>query len=214
MAVENIQPTKPRTWYQIWLDIWQHPGPVPFNSLLNEPDHRASRGFIWVAVASLITALFTGFTSASSLKDVAPDFYGGVFYLLCLVIATPIFGVLGLIISTGIYHGIARLFGGQGTWTDLVICSSAVAAPAELIAGVISLITLLFVQIPVVMFLPWLISLAIGIYTIILYINALIAAERITTGRAVLIYFIPTIIVGLLALCIVVALIPAFRTTG
>jgi hypothetical protein len=116
------------------------------------------------------------------------------------------------IISSGIYHWIARLLGGSGSWTDLVFCLSAVIAPSELIAGAISLISLLFVQMPVLIFIPWGLSFIFGIYVIILIILAIMAVEKVSAGKAALAYFIPVIIVGLIVLCSFLALIPVFRT--
>jgi hypothetical protein len=213
MSTEIGQPAAPRKWYQIWLDIWQHPGTQPFVALLNEPDHDVMRGFIWVAVTSLLLGLVSTISTSRTLVNVAPAFSRSILYSLCLVVVTPIVGVIGLIITGGIYHGISKLLGGQGTWAGLVICIAALVAPGELLAVVINLFTLLTWQVPFLIFIPWIISIGVGIYSMILYINALKAAEKLETGKAVLIYFIPVIVVVILTLCIMFALIPTTRLT-
>jgi len=212
MTTELVQPTLPRKWYEIWSDIWRHPGVTSFQGLLNEPDHSPKRGYKWIAVTSLIAAILASLGSSGIFRSLQSDFGSIFIYYVCTVILSPIFGIIGLIISSGIYHVISRLFKGNGKWSDLVICSAVVLAPVELVGGVISLIILLFAQIPAAFIIPWLLSVAVSIYSIVLYVNALKTAENITTGQAVLTYFLPTIIVGLLALCLSLAIIPAFVT--
>ena len=213
MTIEINPPITKRKWYEIWWDVWVHPGVASFQALLQEADHSTTRGFIWIAVTSLIVALATSVLTVGSLQNYEPNFASPMVYYLCVVILTPIFAIIGLTISTGIYHGIARLLGGTGTWSDLVICVCAVTAPSALIAGVIALITFL-VQFPLLFFIPSLLSFLFGIYAIVLYIIALKASENISGGKAVLVYFIPVIIVGLIVLCAFLALIPAYRVTG
>jgi hypothetical protein len=205
---------RPRKWYEIWWEVYSRPGVTSFQSILNEPDHSATRGFIWIAIPSLIAALASSMISVGSLQNIEPGFASPWVYFLCVVILTPIFAILGVIISTGIYHWIAKLLGGSGSWTDLVFSLSAIIAPSELIAGAISLISFVFLQIPVFIFIPWGLSFVFGIYVIILSILAIMAAEKIGAGKAALAYFIPLIFVGLIALCSLLALIPVFRTTG
>jgi hypothetical protein len=207
----NLSP-RPRKWYEIWWEVYSRPGVPSFQSLLNEPNHTITRAFIWIAIPSLIAVIASSAISVSYLQNVEPAYVSPWVYFICIIILTPIFTILGMIISSGIYHWIARLLGGSGSWTDLVFCLSAVIAPSELIAGAISLISLLFVQMPVLIFIPWGLSFIFGIYVIILIILAIMAVEKVSAGKAALAYFIPVIIVGLIVLCSFLALIPVFRT--
>ncbi len=213
MTIDEVQPVTAHKWYEIWWNIWGSPGVATFESLLSEPDHTTRRGFIWIAITSWVVAIITGLTSTTAIQSGAPALYNNVLALICAIIFIPVGAILGLVISTAIYHGIARLVGGQGTWSDLLICVSAVVAPGELVGAVVALFTFLAVAIPGLIFLPWVISVVFGIYGMVLYIIALKAAEKLSTGKAVLTYFIPTIIIGLLVVCALLALIPAFRTT-
>jgi hypothetical protein len=204
--------SRPRKWYEIWWEVYSRPGVTSFQTILNEPDHGATRGFIWIAIPSLIAAIASSAISVSYLQNIEPAYISPWVYFICIIIFTPIFAILGMIISSGIYHWIARLLGGSGSWTDLVFCLSAIIAPSELITGAISLISLLFLQIPVLIFIPWGLSLIFGVYVIILIILAMMAVEKISAGKAALAYFIPVIFVGLIVLCSFLALIPVFRT--
>jgi len=214
MTVGYTQTAAPRKWYEIWWDVWSKPGDASYQALLSEPDHSTRRSFIWIAVVSLIVAIMTGVTSTQTLESFEPGIRNNLIYFICTLFLSPIFGIIGLVFSSGIYHLIAKLLGGSGTWSDLVICQAAVFAPSELLGGLIAFFTILIFNIPGLFFLPGIISFVIGVYAILLMILALKTAEKFGIGKAILTYFIPVIIIGLLALCGILALLPAFTTRG
>jgi len=218
MTAEIIQPAQPRKWYEIWWDVWIHPGITPFQTVLNEPNHEMRRGFIWIAVTSFIVTLISFLFSALVMRNLMPDAFGSTMFenyatytlsSICGVILSPIFAIIGISVSAGIYHWVAKLFHGKGNWTDLVFCLSAVTAPATLVGGVIGLFSLLFFQNPVILFLPVLISLLFAVYIIVLNVNAIRAVEDVGTWQAISTIFLPTIIVLVLVTCCsIVTLIP------
>ena len=218
MTAEIIQPVQPRKWYEIWWDVWLHPGIAPFQTILNEPNHEMTRGFIWVAVTSFIVTLVSSLFSALVMRNLAADAFGGTMFenyatytlsAICGVILSPIFAIIGVAISAGIYHWVAKLFHGKGNWTDLVFCLSAVTAPGTLVGGVIGIFSLLFFQNPLLIFLPVFMALAFAVYMIILNVNAIRAAEDVGTWEAIGTIFIPTIIIVVLVTCCsLVALVP------
>jgi hypothetical protein len=179
--------------------------------MLSEPKYDYTRGFIWVGVTTFIFSLISSFSSVQTLRNTMNEYFGSsILYYVCGVILAPIFAIIGLAISTGIYHLSAKLFHGNGKWGDLAYCLSAVLAPSTVVGGVISLIILLFSQIPALMFIPILLSMVLGIYMLVLYVNAIRAAENIGTGQATGTILVPVIVVGILFLCVALALIPAF----
>jgi hypothetical protein len=218
MTDELIQPVMPRKWYEIWWDIYSHPGVTPFRTALNEPGHDITRGFIWVAVTAFIMTLVSLLFSTLAMRNLMSDAFRGELFkeygaytvsYICAVILAPLFACIGIAISAAIYHLVAKLFHGKGTWNNLVFCMSAVFAPGTLVGCVVGIFYLLFSQIPVLIFLPALVAMAFGVYTLVLNINAIRAAEDIGTGEAVATYFIPSIIaVVLVSCCSIVILIP------
>ena len=223
MSTEIVQPSKPRKWYEIWWDVFSHPGLAPFQTILNEPGHDSTRGFIWVAVTSLCVTLVSFLFSTLVIRNLMADYFGGTmignyggytFYYICSVILSPFFTIIGIAITAGIYHWIAKLFHGKGDWNDLVFCLSAVTAPGTLVGGVIGIFSILFFKTPVLIFLPTMVSLAFGIYIIVLNVNAIRAAEDIGIWEAIGTMFIPAIVVGVLVICCTLALlIPVFSQT-
>lgn len=197
-------PATPRKWYQIWMDVLTHPKADTFRSILQEPDVKITRAFTWVAVASFIGYLAYLVVYGLLLPDL--NIFGNIrysWYLLCLTIAAPLTAIVGMSIVAAIYRWIASLFGGQGAWDKLVYCFSAISAPVSLITMLISAaIIALSAGQPQLLTCASLITLPITIYSIVLFINAIVAVEGITTGKAALVYFIPVIVIILLSCCV------------
>jgi len=223
----SLPPSEPLNskWYEIWLDVWTHPGEEAFWGILKERNHSVGRAFIWVAVTSLILAvasiigyvpLYRSFMSNIGAVNTV-EFFNTTSLLtfgICSVILTPIFAILGLVISSGIYHLISKLFGGSGAWSDLVFCLGAVIAPGSIITGVLMIPYVLFSNFPAIWWLVaifiGILSLIVSIYVIVLNVNAIRGAERIGTWQAILTIFLPIIIIGVLSVCCVSLTIPSF----
>ncbi|NJD59380.1 MAG: DUF1282 domain-containing protein [Anaerolineae bacterium] len=230
-TIETVPPAQPLNskWYEIWLDVWAHPGEEAFRGILKERDHSIGRAFIWVAITSLVIAIASiiGYVPLykSLVSQIGPvqsfEFFNTTTIFtfgLCSVILAPISAILGLVISTGIYHLISRLFGGSGAWSDLVFCMAAVTAPASIISGILMIPYLLFGNFPAIW---WLVAIFIGIlsvvvavYVLVMNVNAIRAAEQIGTWQSVLTIFLPIIIVGVLTVCCVSLTIPSIISSS
>lgn len=224
---------EPRKWYEIWWDVWRHPGANTFRAILQEPNATLSRAFIWVGVAGLIAGLISALSSLISpleSETVSPYLYIG-----CTTILIPIMAVIGLAISGGIYHLVARLFGGTGSWDKLAYCFATVTAPASIVSTIVSMFTVSTATVLQTLIsgqgsnLPssasalttpltcvaGLIAFALGIYQIILMVHAIDGTENIGTGNAVLTYFIPVVVVIVLTVCCaVIGLVPWIANTS
>ncbi len=191
----------------LWLEVWKHPSDASFKSILNERDHEAMRGFIWIGVASLITGIIGQIATFQTTRTLLQYPSGSdILFYVCGVVVTPIIAIIGMMILAGIFHLIAKIFHGNGKWGDLVFCFSAITAPASIVVAIASLINFAFVNIQI---LSLIVSICIiifylilGIYSIVLYINAIKAVENIGTGQAVATYFIPTLVLLLIVACI------------
>lgn len=199
----TAQPPQPRKWYKIWFDLWKHPGVETFRSILQEPGVKVSRAFIWLSTSGFITYFVTTLVYQilyPELIFVADIRY--TTYWLCFTIVSPIIAIAGISISGLIYHGIAKLMGGLGTWDQLVYCFSAVGASFTLISGFFSIMILVLSSalqdLSVVS--GW-VLLPLSIYVIVLNVNAIDAVERIGTRKAVVTLFVPFIILALFVTC-------------
>jgi hypothetical protein len=222
MTAEIVQPARSRKWYEIWWDVWSHPGTTPFQTMLDETPNGASRGFIWIGVMAFVVTLISTIFSVLGLQNLIDQAPGNLFSqysgfysvtYICGVILSPIFAIIGIAISASIYHLFAKLFKSTGKWGDLVYCLSAVTAPSTLFGGIIALVSLLFYQIPILIFIPIMVAMVFSIYVFILNVNAIRAAENIGTGQAIGTILIPVVIVGVVvACCTFTALIPIINT--
>jgi len=220
MEALPAQTAEPRKWYQIWWAILRHPGKETFRSILEEPNTSYSRGFIWIAVVTLITAVVIGLASLPLMRtlprDSANPYLNSGIFVVCLgaeVILAPFLAIAGMALGAAIYHGIARLFGGMGQWGQLVFCLAAITAPFSLLSAAINLVTLPFtawfpsVFGSLVSCIVAPIALALGIYALVLQVIAIDAVENIGTGKSVATILIPVIIVIVLTVCCTLTLL-------
>lgn len=212
MDTDRLEPIRGRKWYEIWWDVWGNPGKAPFQAMLNEPDRGSTRGFIWLGVTTIIVTLINAigtFLVAKDLKNIFPQgFNYSIFFFVCGLILAPLSPIIGMSIVAFFYHFIVKIFGGNGRWDDLVFCFCAVTAPYTLLAGVLALFTLLFQNIAWVIFVPLVVSVVIGIYMLVLFVNAISAAENIGTWQAMATLFSPLVIFGVCYLLVVLGLMP------
>jgi hypothetical protein len=159
--------------------------------------------------------LVSGLTSQYMLSamDLGTEF-SPLWISLCYVVVGPIIAVIGLAISAGIYHWIAQRFGGTGDWNRLVFCLACIQAPISLISTLIGGLAAPFYPsfirdssfssgtgLPTfspLICLFALVGIGISIYSIVLYIIAIRAVENIDTGKAILTFFSPVIVIFVL----------------
>jgi hypothetical protein len=214
-------------FYQVWAEVLTYPSQQTFHRIMADPTSSAVRAFLWVGVVGLISGMVQILASSmgpNSLRDIAG--LGYTVSLLCVGIAAPLGAVLGLALSTAIFHAIAKAMGGMGTFDRLVYCMGAITAPASIISSLISVIlTGLGVssiagtsRLPgnsLMLALTCVISLALfafSFYLIVLEVLALKAVEGISTGKAVLTLIIPGLVVLIIGLCVAFGFASAFRS--
>jgi len=198
-SILSATPAVSRKWYEIWQDVWLHPGVATFRSMLTDPSAGSSRGFTWVAVTELIVGVLGALLSLAFFGSNAS---GGIIGLLfCGIIAAPLISVVGLAISAGIYHGTARLFKGTGTWSQLVFCFAAVQAPYLIIGTLYNDLRMLLLSSQALLLCSGLIGLVLVIYSFVLYVCAIDGVENFGTGKAVLTAVLPTVVILALVFC-------------
>ncbi len=223
METLPAQPVSSRKWYEIWRDVWTNPGLEAFWSILKERDHSATRGLIWIGVTSLVLGLAGAVVSGPLYNNITGQLPSvlsageAVLTGVCTVVLAPIFTIISMIILTAVFHFIAKLFKGNGTWGDLVFCIATVVAPASIISGVLGIIWQLVSQVQILFFLVaiffGIIGIALAIYNIILYILAIRAAENVGTGGAIGTVLIPIGVIVVLGICCTASLVPYFIST-
>ncbi len=177
----------------------------PSVGVFAEEQGRAAWNIVWTQLIGLaiISALLSiGILNvALSTNPTARQSFGaigaasGVFAILFLI-----FIPIAFFIGTGIYHLIAKAFGGRGTFLTYCYCYLLFAVPLGIISGVLGLIP----------FVGSLASLAISIYQIVLQVYMTMAVHRLTGGKAtlaVLILPIIGIVIGIIVFVVFIAAI-------
>jgi hypothetical protein len=221
--METVESTSPAAegerlpFYQVWAEVLTYPSVETFQRILADPTSSSVRAFLWIAVIGFISGVVQILVQSmgpNPMRDIAG--LGYTISLLCVGIAAPIGAVLGLAISTAIFHAIAKALGGTGTFDRLVYCMAAISAPSTIISLLISVILTglgvsriagtgrlpsngLMIAITCVISL---VAIAFSIYLIVLEVLALKAVETISTGKAILTLIIPGLVVLIIGACV------------
>jgi hypothetical protein len=201
MNSEIIQPAKLRKWYEIWWDVWSHPSIVPFQSLLQEEKTGLKRSILWVGIAAFISYLIPSLLIMilPGVMETLNQPNYSIPTLLLYFMGIPIIAMIVLVIGAWIYHLIAEVFNGSGSWDRITFCFATIQAPTYLLSGaLISVLIPLFSHLSArsglnsispLLCVLWLVVLGFSIYIFILHVNAIRAVENLSIGKAILTFF-------------------------
>jgi hypothetical protein len=174
----SISP-KGLAWYQTWLKALA-PSVQAYEVIAADPDASVGKACLWVFLSSGIMMPFFAWSvglrggGAPGESMIAGVDRATVVCVCSVSIASGVVGVLGLLLMSGLSHGIASaLLGGTGTFVKLTYAFAAYVAPLTIIGAVISVI-------PFVNYLNFLVA----IYGIVLSMMAVKAVHRLDWGRA------------------------------
>lgn len=136
-----IDPRKPKSrrfaWHEAWIQMLTKPSVQSYQEVLRDPEASPSRAYIWIFVLSTLSAIVSiiaQYINLTPTYNISP--------LLSLV-CVPFVGalaILGLIIGVGIYHIVALILRGKGTFSELVYLYGALVAPVQVISMIASFI--------------------------------------------------------------------------
>jgi hypothetical protein len=204
-----VQPPPPQDWGSALRELpaqWRRVLMQPSAATFAQEQPKATWGMLWVmligyAVIAAILGAIRGAAFSATLATL-PGFSGASGTFLGQILAVSggfgaIIGVpIGFFIGQGILFGIARLFGGMGTFRDQGYLSLLFTVPLGILASLIGFIPVLGA----------LIGLVIAIYQIVLQIFVIQAAHRLSGGKATAVVLLPLVIAIILAIILVAAL--------
>ena len=168
----------------------------------------------WAIVVYLVVCLVSAFAAIGLVFHLAglPDF--GAPPLTAAVdipgtlVGTPIIGLLTLVVFTAIYHLVALVLGGKGSYWGL-FSGFAFAALPGIFSAPLAAISLPLGTAGTGLY--GMGTLALTLWVVVLYVIALRENYLVSTGRAILLFLLPVIILplllGLLVALVVTALI-------
>ncbi len=206
LGTPSAEPSLP--WYQVWLKALTEPRVAAYEALVTRQGVSLGKACLWVAIAGIVGALFIvgGGSALRALTALDPalrqgtDSYSFVtiaaISLVCLAPLAVVGSILGLLLSAGISHVLARALGGIGTFTQLAYAFAAYSAPASMISSAVSIIPCVGA----------IISLPLSVYVLFLNILAIKAVHHISWGRAVVssVLFVALILAFLACVVIIV----------
>jgi hypothetical protein len=186
-------------FYDVWMTALSMMRMDTYENMLDDPEAGAGRAFEWMAYSGIISGLLFPLSilvnpQFAQLRNM-PEFiklfgYVGttafvVMLALAMALLMPIFSVIGLAISAGIQNFLAGFMGGSGDYGRTAYAMAAYLAPMTVISVVIGVI-------PVV---GQCLTSVLGIYNIVLNVRALQASHSLSTGKALGVIFLPSILI-------------------
>ncbi|HET8911090.1 MAG TPA: YIP1 family protein, partial [Ktedonobacteraceae bacterium] len=154
------------TWPMVWIQLAIY---AVVGALLS---------FLARLLSSASTAVPSGLTgtSAATYQNFTSFFYSPATAIATLIIS-PLFYLLGMLIL----FGMAKAFRGEGNYKTQTYTSLLFAVPLSIISGLLALIPIL----------GGIVSLAIGIYQIVLQIFVIMPVHRLSGGKATWVVLLP-----------------------
>ncbi len=184
-----------------YINILTHPSPQTFAAEIGKADW----GIVWVQLifyaviaallsfaGSLISPFNTSNINSSGVSAAAfTAILGSISFAYIIII--PIFFFIGM----GIIYGLAKAFGGQGTFLQQCYATLLYEVPLGILDSLVALIPIA----------GGFIAIAIGIYQIVLQIFSIMAVHKLSGGKATAVVLIPVAVVFLLVCGLIVAII-------
>lgn len=206
------------TAIETWIAALTKPNVDTFAQIAGQSGATAGKAFLWVALASLITAFFGALGQMAGsgrtmemLRDYLPPDVAyalpvggnaGISFgaLICGAPLGAILGVLFFAINAALILWIAKLFGGSGVFDKLAYTFAAIMVPIAVVNAVLALLGM----IPFIGLLFGLVSFAVSIYSFVLHIFAVQAVTGLDTGKSAVSVILPGLVIFLFICCCLV----------
>jgi hypothetical protein len=209
---EQLPPSEPAanppaSWLETWIAAVTKPNPQTYVEIANSPAASTGKAYLWVFLAGLLSALVGVLAQGSLIERTLQS--SGLSYtrgigvslttMLCSVPIGAVVLVLFFALGVALIQLVARMFGGQGTYNQLLYAASAIYVPVALASSVLSLLGL----IPFVGFCFGILGFALAIYSLVLNIMAVKGINGFGYGAAIGSVFIPVLAIFLVIFCCV-----------
>lgn len=214
-APEAVQGPVPRetgteSWFRLWMRVLTRPNAGNYSEIASAPDKGLGKAYLWMIVGALVFFAaynLAGFVaprsqawlSSLSGSNLSPAPSPGSL-LVNEIIWTPlaaIFLVLFFSVIVGLTSWIARLFHGKGGFRHLAYFLAVVFTPVFLVGALLSLASM----IPYVGLCFSVVTLLLGVYAIVLAVQAVRAVNQFGLGPAIASTLVPPIGIFLIGCC-------------
>ncbi len=214
MSNAPMVPAGSTSFFQTWTEALTKPNEQTYAAMATSPEASASKAYLWVFLASLVSFFISAIIQAVYLALTQNSDRSTSSMLIGLVCGIPIaagFSVLGFIIGTALIQWVAGMFKGAGTFNQLAYVFGAISAPITLISAVLSI----FYAIPFLGFCLWPLSILLFLYVLVLEVMAVKGVNRFGWGEAIGSVLIPfAVILCIVGACVFVSLMALGPTIG
>ena len=207
----------PMSVFQTWIMAVTKPNPETYARIANDPGASPGKSYLWVFIAALISSLMTTIVQSASIQRILEQsgmggrsgIGVGLTTMICSVPVGAVLMVVFFAIGVALIQLVARMFGGTGTYNQLLYASSAIYVPFAVVTALISLLAL----IPFVGFCFGIIAFLAAIYALVLYVMAVKGVNAFGWGAAIGAAILPGLVIFLLVFCCVLVAIFALGPT-
>lgn len=155
-----------------------------------------------VCVVNALSAIGLGLPEGAGLPDLAP--FSISVRIIGTLVGTLIIGLLTLVVLTAIYHVVASVLGGKGSYSGL-FSGFAFAALPSIFSAPLAAISLPLGIVGTILY--GLGSIGLIVWVVVLVVIAIRENYLVSTGRAILIYLLPLILLVILSILIAILVI-------
>lgn len=152
-------------------------------------------GLLHAAMGTAVAMLGNGASSSTAAIGLLSGFFAGGVSVFSIITT-----IIGFFIIVGIQYLLAKAFGGNGDFKTQAYNYLLFYVPITIVSSIIGLIPVL----------GGLIGWALGIYSLVLNVFSIMAAHRLSGGKATWVVLIPILAVILLAVLCTVVLVALF----
>lgn len=210
-------------WFNVWMKAVTKPNEQTYVDLASSATGKTSTALLWIFIGFLVNFFFASLVQGAMMRqffqqfgmNVAPQSGFGVSFVSAIC-GAPIGAVIGVVFfaaSTGIVQWIAKMFGGKGTFEQLLYVFAAITVPVTLVSSILTLLS----AIPYVGACFGILSFAVSIYILVLEVMAVKGVNDFGWGQAAGSLLIPVFVIFCCVAVVVGGMIlvlgPAIRDT-
>lgn len=195
--------------YQHWVRALTRPSEQTFAAIAASPNAKASTGYLWYFVGSLVQTLVAAAVPNRAVQDLLTQYTGqaasgtSLLGILCGAPIGALISTIFFVIGSAIIQWIAGLFGGRGNNDRMAYTLSSILTPFLMISGVLTLLS----AIPNVGWLFAGLAFLVSLYFLALEVMAVKGVNQFGWGAALASLLLPLLVIVFTCACLVAAFI-------
>jgi hypothetical protein len=196
-------------WMTVWRDALTRPSDQTFARIGLSPNAKASTGLLWVFLGSLVNFFLASLVQGPMMRQMMqnsgldpnalPAASGGLIAAICGAPIGALISTVLFALAIGIVQVIAKMFGGRGTFDQMIYAIAAIVAPFSIISGLLTLLSA--IPVPFVGLCFGFLGLVGGLYVLALEVMAVKGVNQFGWGQAAASLLLP---VFAIACCVAV----------